>query len=69
MQYTSDRISYWHGAIGGSILAVLVVAGFLLYQDWKGPRRIFREVSGPESGGQAGPGEETPGASGTPDAG
>ncbi|MEJ2217174.1 MAG: hypothetical protein P8099_11220 [Gemmatimonadota bacterium] len=78
MQYTSDRVTYWQGAIGASILAVLVVAGFLLYQDWKGPRRIFREASGaasgpvssgPDAGGPDGPGEETPGPSGTPDAG
>lgn len=64
MQYTSDRVTYWHGAIGGSILAVAVVAGFLLYQDWKGPRQIFREApeaasgqasSGPASGQTPGP--------------
>lgn len=74
MQYTSDRITYWHGAIGGSIVAVLAVAGFLLYQDRKGPRRIFREASGPapsgpENGGREGPGGEAGGASGTPGAG
>ncbi|MEJ2677519.1 MAG: hypothetical protein P8174_00425 [Gemmatimonadota bacterium] len=67
MQYTSDRISYWHGAIGGSSLAVLVVAGYLLYQDWKGPRRIFRKASEPgagEAGERDRPGSgETPGAS------
>ncbi len=61
MQYTSDRVSYWHGAIGGSILAVLVVAGYLLYQDRKGPRRIFRDPeatgSGSEAGGPGGPGK------------
>ncbi|HKJ92805.1 MAG TPA: hypothetical protein VJ957_06535 [Longimicrobiales bacterium] len=41
MQYTSDRISYWQGAIAGSILAVLVVGLYLLYQDWQGPHKIF----------------------------